>query len=223
MSNSDSRGSSAAASVPAAAKLPDVILLNGTSSAGKSSLTLALQAQLPFVRIGLDDFIWERAPIGWYGAPDGFVFPPSGRTPPEFGAEALKLWRAYHRAVRVCVTEGLGVVVDDLIMTREFLDDWVTALVGVDVFFVGVHCAPEELALREIARRDRRRGAAVGALEYVHTHAIYDLEIDSTVSPSSALAAQIIAAAQTRSGPSAFERLRASASGSTGGSHGHRV
>ena len=209
MTNTKPRGNCAPASVPKAAKLPDVILLNGTSSAGKSSLTLALQAQLPFVRMGIDDFIWERAPIGWYDAPEGFVFPPSGGIPPEFGVEALKLWRAYHRAVRICVTEGLGVVVDDLIMTREFLDDWVTALAGADVFFVGVHCAPEELTLREIARRDRRRGSAVGALEYVHAHAVYDLEIDSTAAPSSALAAQIIAAAQTRSGPSAFERLRA--------------
>jgi len=217
MTNTDLRGSSAAAVVSAAAKLPDVILLNGTSSAGKSSLTLALQARLPFVRMGLDDFIWERAPIGWYGASEGFVFPSSGRVPPEFGAEALKLWRAYHRTVRVCVTEGLGVVVDDLIMTRAFLDDWVTALAGLDVFFVGVHCAPEELALREIARRDRRQGSAVGALDYVHAHAIYDLEIDSTATPSSAFAARIIAAAQARSGPSAFERLRAGAAGPNGG------
>ena len=103
-------------------------------------------------------------------------------------------------------------VVDDLIMTRELLDDWVTALVGVDVFFVGVHCAPEELAFREIARRDRTRGSAVGALAYAHTHAVYDLEVDSSTKPSSALAAQIIAALETRCGPSAFERLRERAS-----------
>jgi chloramphenicol 3-O phosphotransferase len=94
----------------------------------------------------------------------------------------------------------------------------VTALAGVDVFFVGVHCAPEELTLREIARRDRRRGSAVGALEYVHTHAVYDLEIDTTATPSSALAEQIITALRTRSGPSAFERLRAIVIGPAGGS-----
>ncbi len=223
MTYAEPRGSSATAAVPEAAKLPDVILLNGTSSAGKSSLTLALQARLPFVRMGIDDFIWERAPIGWFDAPEGFVFPPSPRIPPEFGVEALKLWRTYHRAVRLCVTEGLSGVVDDLIMTRAFLDDWLTALADVDVFFVGVHCAPEELTLREIARRDRRCGSAVGALAYAHTYASYDLEIDSTATPSSALAAQIISAIGSRSGPGAFERLRAIASGSTGGSDGHRV
>jgi chloramphenicol 3-O phosphotransferase len=201
MTNTDIRG-------PSAAKLPDVILLNGTSSAGKSSLTLALQARLPFVRMGIDDFIYERAPIGWYGAPEGLMrVPLNGAMVTAYGAEALKLWRTFHRAVRICVAEGLGVVVDDAILTRELLDDWVTALAGVDVFFVGVHCAPEELTLREIARRDRSPGVALASVERVHAHAIYDLEIDTTATPSSALAAQIIAALETRSGPSAFERL----------------
>jgi chloramphenicol 3-O phosphotransferase len=120
MTNTDSRGSSAIPSIPEGMKLPDVILLNGTSSAGKSSLTLALQALLPFVRIGIDDFIYERAPIGWYGAPEGLVQAShNGAMVTEYGAEALKLWRAYHRAVRLCVAEGLGVVVDDAILTRE--------------------------------------------------------------------------------------------------------
>jgi hypothetical protein len=42
----------------------------------------------------------------------------------------------------------------------------------------------------------------------IHAHAIYDLEIDSSVTPSSALAAQIITALETRSGPGAFEWMR---------------
>ena len=107
-----------------------------------------------------------------------------------------------------CVAEGLGVVVDDAIVTRDMLDDWVKALDGIDVFFVGVHCSPEELILRARARRDRPIDNAVAAIKRVHAHAIYDLEIDSTATPSSVLAAQIIAALETRSGPSAFERLR---------------
>ena len=199
MTNTDIHG-------PSGAKPPDVILLNGASSAGKSSLTLALQVRLPFVRMGIDDFIWERAPLSWYGAPEGFVRVPGKVS--EYGAEALKLWRAYHRAVRVCVAEGLGVVVDDAILTRELMDDWVTALAGVDVFFVGVHCSAEELTLRATARRDRDPAGVLEGMKRVHAHATYDLEVDSTVTPSSALAAQIIVALETRSGPSAFERMR---------------
>ncbi|MEJ0064390.1 MAG: AAA family ATPase [Caulobacteraceae bacterium] len=212
MTNTDSRGPSATSPASAEAKLPDVILLNGTSSAGKSSLTLALQARLPFVRMGIDDFIYERAPVGWFGATEGFQrVPRDGGMIMEYGPEALKLWRAYHRSVRVCVAEGLKVVVDDAIITRELLDDWLTALADVEVFFVGVHCTPEELTLREIARRDRGTGVALASIKRVHAHALYDLEIDSTSTPSSALAAEIIAAMQTRHSPSAFELLRQAA------------
>ena len=195
-------------------KLPDVILLNGASSAGKSTLTQALQAQLPFVRMGIDDFVWERVPSSWFDAVSRFLGGPLGDAPLEHASEPAKLFRAYHRTVRACVAEGLGVVVDDAIVSRELLDDWVTALDGVDVFFVGVHCAVEELVLRWRARRDRGPAAssvsAAKTVNRIHARAIYDLEIDTTANPSSALAAQIIAALETRPSPSAFERMRSS-------------
>jgi chloramphenicol 3-O phosphotransferase len=193
-------------------KLPDVILLNGTSSSGKSALTGMLQARLPFIRMGIDDFIWERVPASWFDAVRLFLSGPRQRAASvEYAGEPAKLFRAFHRAVRTCVAEGIGVVVDDAIVTRALLDDWIAALEGIDVFFVGVHCAAEELVLREWARRDRTPGTAVSVMKSVHAHAIYDLEIDSTATPSSALAAQIIAALETRTGPSAFERMRAGA------------
>ena len=193
-------------------KLPDVILLNGASSAGKSSLTQALQAKLAFVRMGIDDFIWERVPSGWFDDVSRSLGGPLGDAPLEHADEPAKLFRAYHRAVRACVAEGLGVVVDDAIVSRELLDDWVTALDGIDVFFVGLHCSVEELVLRWRARRDRgpasTASSAARVMKRIHAHAIYDLEIDSTATPSSALAVQIIAALETRSRPSAFERMR---------------
>jgi chloramphenicol 3-O phosphotransferase len=190
-------------------KLPDVILLNGTSSSGKSTLTQALQARLPFVRMGIDDFIWQRVPSSWYDAV-GTLLRGSrdDQTPVEYADEPKKLFRAYHRAVRACVTEGLGVVVDDAIVNRELLDDWVKALDGIDVFFVGVHCAAEELILRERARGDRVPGMAVGGIKRMHAHAMYDLEVDSTATVSSALATQILEAIDRRGSPSAFERMR---------------
>jgi chloramphenicol 3-O phosphotransferase len=207
MTNANPGGLSAPVPLSEDVNLPDVILLNGASSAGKSSLTAALQARLPFIRMGIDDFIHERAPVSWYGAPEGLRSEDGVGL--VYGSEALKLWRAYHRSVRICVDEGLRVVVDDAIITRELLDDWVTALAGVDVFFVGVRCAAAELTLREIARRDRAPGTAVRSMGRVHAHATYDLEIDSTATVSSALAEQIISALEARSAPSAFERLRA--------------
>jgi chloramphenicol 3-O phosphotransferase len=191
-------------------KLPDVILLNGTSSVGKSALSRALQARLPFVRIGIDDFIWERVPSSWYDAVGVFLRGSrDDKTPAaEYADEVPKLFRAYHRAVRACVAEGLGVVVDDAIVARELLYDWVSTLDGVDVFFVGVHCAVEELILRERARGDRAPGTAVGSIKRVHLYADYDLEIDSTATVSSALAEQVIVAMDRRGSPSGFDRMR---------------
>jgi len=191
-------------------KSPNVILLNGAPSAGKTQLTMALLARLPFVCMGIDEFIWQRVPASWYPAFAEFLGGPPN-VGGEHGDKPAKLFRAFHRAVRVCVDEGFGVVVDDCIVRRDLLDDWVRALDGIDVFFVGAHCLEEELVFRERARRDRPLGSAVAAMKLVHVHAIYDLEIDTTTIPSSALSAQIIAALDTRRGPSAFERLRSGA------------
>jgi len=191
-------------------RIPEVILLNGAASAGKTQLALALLARLPFVYMGIDDSIWQRVPASWYPALAEFLGGPHNGGG-EHGDKPAKLFRAFHRAVRVCVDEGLGVVVDDCIVRRDLLDDWVRALEGIDVFFVGAHCLEEELVFRERARRDRRLGSAVASMKLVHVHATYDLEIDTTTMPSSALSAQIIAALETRSGPSAFERMRSGA------------
>ena len=190
-------------------KLPDVILLNGAPSSGKSQLSKALLARLPFVSMGIDELVWERVPFSWYRAIERYLGGPRDvGLAIEHVDEPAKLFRAFHRSVRACVVEGLRVVVDDCIVRRDLLDDWVHTLNGLDVFFVGVHCTEEELVFRELARRDRPLGAAAGAMKRVHAHAIYDLEIDTTTTPSSALAAQIIASLDARQNPSAFERLR---------------
>jgi len=190
-------------------KMPDVILLNGASSAGKSQLSRALLAHLPFISMGIDEFVWERVPFSFYMAVERYLGGPRDvGLSVEHENEPAKLFRAFHRSVRACVAEGLGVVVDDCIVRRDLLDDWVEVLRDADVFFVGVHCSEEELLFRERARRDRPLGGAASSVKRVHAHAIYDLEIDATSTPSSELANQIIAALETRSRPSAFERLR---------------
>src|ERR1700761_2337371 len=103
-------------------KLPDVILLNGAPSAGKSQLTLALQARLPFVSMGIDDFVWQRVPASWYRAVERFLGGPrdDGKAI-EHAGDPAKLFRAFHRSVRACVAEGVGVVVDDAIVRRDLL------------------------------------------------------------------------------------------------------
>jgi chloramphenicol 3-O phosphotransferase len=191
--------------------LPDVILLNGASSAGKSSLVLALQDRLPeaYVRFGIDDFVFDRSPSRWFGAAEGIRFEPRPDRLVDviYGEAVMRLQRAFHRSVRACIDEGLKVVIDEVILRRDLLDDWIAALAGTDVFFVGVHCDPQELQLRENARRDRTRGTSLAQIDVVHAHGDYDLVLDSTATGASGLARQVFAALETRSGESAFSRL----------------
>ena len=176
-----------------------VILLNGASSAGKSSIARAVQARieapfwhysidhirdagmLPMERIRRGDFVWAEMRAAFF---DGF-----------------------HRSLPALVGAGNNLIVEIIFETREWLCELVTLLAPFDVFCVGVHCDLAELERREKARGDRRLGDARRDFETAHLHAIYDLELDST-RPPERNADRLIAAWKTRRGPSAFETLK---------------
>lgn len=78
---------------------------------------------------------------------------------------------------------GAGVIIDDV-----FLDGAVSqqrtseCLEGLEVLWVGVHCAPDVAAARERARGDRPAGMAAAQAEAVHRGVVYDLVVDSSTS-----------------------------------------
>jgi chloramphenicol 3-O phosphotransferase len=190
--------------------LPDVIFLNGSSSAGKTSLAKALQARLaePYLHFGVDDlFPW--LPPQWNGTPEGFQLIPlsSGEMPITVGEGGRRVMRAWRRMLRSAADEGLKFILDEVMITEGALDEWIEALDGLDVFFVGVRCELAELQRREAARGDRGVGQALWQHERVHVHGPYDLEVDTTGASAEACAEAIITALAHRQRPSAFERL----------------
>jgi chloramphenicol 3-O phosphotransferase len=185
------------------------IVLNGPSSAGKSSLGAALQRAWdgPLLVTGIDSFL-AGFPEHLFSLPDDdgcpgaatsgvHVVPGRGPAPswiPALGPDGLLLMRAAHRAWRSVSEAGLDQVIDHVILDAATRDDALETLKGPDVLWVGLYCDVDELVRREVARADRFRGFASGTWAQVHEGMTYDLIIDTTETTPQACAEQVLAA-----------------------------
>jgi chloramphenicol 3-O phosphotransferase len=180
-----------------------VVVLDGGSSAGKSSLALALQRLWEargecWVIFGWDDFV-PRLPSRWMAIPgmvgdladEGARYTPGDGTATfVVGDVGRRVLAAYHGAVRAMADAGIDVIVDEVLLTRDDWDDWQDALRGIDARWVHVTCSPEVAARREVERGDRLPGLSHGTAERAHVDATYDVGIDTsaTTAESAALA-----------------------------------
>ena len=182
----------------------NIIVLNGTSSSGKSSLARALQARRgkPFQHLQLDAFrrmepndYWEA----WHEQDPALV--------------ALKhaaLCRAMHAALAEYARHGLDVIFDTVLWHRE---DWrylLEDLDGLPVYLVGVNCTLEELLRREQARGDREAGLAAGQVKSIHMGKVYDFQVDTTATSTEQCADDLLAWLDTRPQARAFRAVQAS-------------
>lgn len=176
-----------------------IILLNGASSSGKSSLARAIQARIdrPFWHISIDHLR------------DSGVLPTTRIKSGEFDWRAMReaFFLGFERSLLAYVEAGNDLVVEHIMESEAWLLRLADTLAGQDVFFVGVHCALEELERRERERGDRPIGDARRDFHRIHSWCVYDLEVDG-MRDRDASAEAVIAAWRTRSHPSAFERLR---------------
>lgn len=176
-----------------------IILLNGTSSSGKTSLGEALLGLLPDP--------WFLVPVDALGALRSTVH--SRELDDDEVAAMLRRTRlGYHRAVAGLASVGNDVVMDYPLSEAWRLDDLLDVLDGYDVTLVDVRCDPAELERRERARGDRPVGLA-RSQELVHAHGDRDVTVDTTHASARECAAQVVAAMAALSGPKAFDRLRA--------------
>lgn len=202
--------------------LGKIIFLNGTSSAGKTTLAHALQEVLPepWLHVALDhyrDGLPARlrglnAPPGTDGERGLNVVPVSrdGRmyTEIRFGDTGRQVLRGMRRAAVAMVREGVNIIIDDVILDPAFLDDYLRVFAGYPVYFVGVKCTHEVLDARERTRPGRFPGTARGHYDVCHAHGTYDVEVDtSTMLPGQC--AERVLAFVTRNQPTAFTTLAA--------------
>lgn len=184
-----------------------VIYLNGTSSAGKTSIAIALQDVLeePFLRLGVDTFI-AMLPRRMFDAPVFEAAPSGGYRPIAAFREAI---RQPMPGALAAIAATNDLIVDDVFNGSEWLRSIVRTLAPFSVFFVGVFCPLEELERREIARGDRRVGIARGMLGLAHEHELYDFTVDTSVMTSAECADAIKNRFMAGPPPTAFIQLAA--------------
>ncbi|MEU4697703.1 chloramphenicol phosphotransferase CPT [Nonomuraea dietziae] len=158
-----------------------VIVLNGGSSAGKSSIVRHLQAVLPqpWLAIGGVDSLIEAMPRSMRTSDAGIELASDGGV--TVGPEFLMLQAAWMEGMAAMVRAGARVIIDDVLLGGAASQQrWQRVLGGLDVLWVGVKCDSAVAAERERARGDRVPGMAAAQAEMVHEGVVYDLVVDTT-------------------------------------------
>lgn len=192
---------------------PLLIVLNGTSSAGKTTLATALQTQCatPLQISGVDTFLALQpdsmfAPPGSDVASDGFTWcrvEVEGRAAWTVrpGRKGEALMRAAHAYWAACAEEGIHQIVDHVLLSEAMAADLRERLAGYDPLFVGVHCPLDVVDRREGERGDRLIGQGRGIGATVHDFLTYDVHVDTSLMRPHQAAEVVLAAARRRGPP----------------------
>jgi chloramphenicol 3-O phosphotransferase len=157
-----------------------VIVLNGGSSSGKTSIARCLQAVLPrpWLRFSVDDFV-EALPPGLLDSGSGIEVGEQGEV--TIGEDFRDLEAAWRDGIAAMARAGARIILDDAFLGGAASQRRARAsLEGLTVLWVGVRCDPEIAAGREVIRGDRVAGMAASQAELVHLGVVYDVEVDNS-------------------------------------------
>jgi chloramphenicol 3-O phosphotransferase len=162
---------------------PQIIILNGVGSVGKSATAKALQAitSKPFLHVAMDAFL-EMLPETMLDHPDGLLFEATHddgkpivaiKTGPVFE----RAMRGMRHAVAAIAEQGNNVIVDEVMIESGIAQDYRALLRSYDLHMVGLFAPLDVLEARELARGDREIGLARWQYSRVHRDMAYDLEV----------------------------------------------
>jgi chloramphenicol 3-O phosphotransferase len=157
------------------------IVLNGTSSSGKSTIARVIQRQagFPVVHVALDAF---TDMFDWTSIKDA-----------EVGAECHRAGVAnLHAFLGIAAADKYLIVVDHVFEQRAWYEASRHALKDRRIVLVGVRCPLAVAESREAVRGNRRIGLAKHQFERVHEGMSYDLEVDTSLQTPAQCAQSIL-------------------------------
>lgn len=144
-----------------------IILLNGSSSSGKSTLAKALQALIADKRneryeiVSIDDFLKMTIEDVIY---EDDVFEVSG----SLCEKVLQVFK-----------ENQGVIIDHVITSERIFEQLKEKVSPNRLYMIRVICPLEILRKRELERKDRCLGSAEVSYTYLFPKEGYDLTVDT--------------------------------------------
>ena len=158
---------------------PDVILLNGPSSAGKSSIEKALQQLLldrgtDAVILSLDDYLQMSA------------------NEPIWEDDVFAIMPRMCEGIEAALRDGKTVIIDHVITSFRIWHALYNAVSESQKKTVLVSCDVETLRRREAERGDRCVASAEASGQYLYPKTGYDLCVDSSEASPAILAEKII-------------------------------
>ncbi len=181
-----------------------IILLNGTSSAGKTTIAKALQRVMdaPYLHVPIDSFEDMMPGRDRLGEPGSR----------QWQSLFNRVLSGFHHSVAALAAAGSDLIVDHLLIQGAEPQNWLAEcldlLTPFTVYFIGVQCPLEELRRRERARGDREEGQAEWQLRHVHRHGVYDLELDTSLLSAERCAFKIKELVERDAHPQALVTLR---------------
>lgn len=182
-----------------------IIVLNGTSSSGKTTLVKALQAALPepFLDAGLDRFIWMM-PRRYLNRP---LWDDVLGLATQAGQTGHQLISSMHQAIAAISRSGSHVIADHVLVEPDWVQECAELFSDLPAYLIGVRCPLGVLIQREQERQDRTLGQAAAQFNLVHRHELYDLEVDTSVDVPEVCVQKVISLLAEKR-PLAFQQIK---------------
>jgi len=181
-----------------------IILINGTSSSGKTRIVHALQARLeePYLEAGMDKFIW-MLPERYLERP---LWDDVLGLADKAGETGHALAHGMHHAIAALSRQGINVLADHVLVEPAWAKECAELFADLPAYLIGIQCPLEVLEGRERERKNRTLGQAKLQYPLIHKYVTYDLADDTSTSTPEECAQAIIQ--RIKNPPDAFKRLK---------------